>query len=64
MNDYNSVKNEIKFLKEKLSLLEIDNSNLKIQNISLQKNGDKLRCELVEETSRFENLKIEVRIYF
>ncbi len=60
MSDYNSVKNEIKFQQEKLMLLDTDNSNFKIQNQSLQKNTEKLRENLVEETRKYEILKIEV----
>jgi len=60
MNDYNGLKNEVKFLKEKVSMLDVENNNIRIQNQSLQKNAEKLRESLVDESSKFEKLKIEV----
>lgn len=61
MNDYSQVKSDGKALREKLSQLETENLNLKIQNQNLENNVERLRDSLVETNRKNDRLKQEVK---
>ena len=59
--DYSNTKNENFNLKDKVSSLEGDNASLRIHNVNIQKNNEKIVDKLNEEIKRNEDLKFEVK---
>ena len=61
--DYNSIKNEVLHLRDKVVNYENDNDTLKLQNINLQKQIQKLVENLASESKKYETAKYEVILY-
>lgn len=61
LSDYSTIRNDNDLLKDKLASMEGDNASLRIHNVNLQKNNEKIVDKLNEEIRRNEDLKLEVK---